>query len=230
MCPGLYFRQHYFVVLLVPVSLLAGYFAIRSRLIVTRIWRLPVNAHCSLAVVIVVACAGLYSERDYLFVLSPSEVSHAIYRLNPFPESVVVGKYVHDHSSPGDTIAVVGSEPQIYFYAERLSATGHIYMYNLALNNQAAEALRSEFIDEIESQTPSFMVVVGYVRPGDGSDARLKSLRDWADKYLARNYRMVGLVDIASDATTYYWDGDAEGRVPRSEAFIKVWRRETADQ
>jgi hypothetical protein len=48
---------------------------------------------------------------------SPNAVSRRIYGLNPFPESLEIAKYIRRTSSPDDSVYVVGSEPQILFYA-----------------------------------------------------------------------------------------------------------------
>jgi len=56
---------------------------------------------------------------------------------NPFPESVEVGR-----------IALIGSEPQIYFYVGLIAATGCIYMYPLMENQPyAADCERVGFGD-----------------------------------------------------------------------------------
>ena len=53
------------------------------------------------------------------------------YSLNPFPESLEIAKIIKASTSSRDRIAVLGSEPQIFFYSNRRSATGHIYTYAL---------------------------------------------------------------------------------------------------
>ena len=50
-----------------------------------------------------------------------------IYPENPFLESVRIADYIREHSGPDDTIAVLGSEPEIYLHSHRHSATGYIY-------------------------------------------------------------------------------------------------------
>ncbi|MCG6537854.1 MAG: hypothetical protein L7F78_24825, partial [Syntrophales bacterium LBB04] len=74
---------------------------------------------------------GLYTERNYFFIEKPTTLSRLIYGANPFPESIKIGEYVKSNSNTEDKIAVLGSEPQIYFYSQRRSATGYIYMYYL---------------------------------------------------------------------------------------------------
>ena len=70
---------------------------------------------------------------------------------NPFPETIKLAEYVRDHTDPSDTIAVGGSEPQIYFYSHRHSATGYIYPYPRMEAQTYARQMQSEMIHEIES-------------------------------------------------------------------------------
>src|SRR5207237_5483442 len=115
--------------LLPAVALFAG-IAINSissvlRRQITRVRFFPVLLLASCAVFLVPA------QRDLFFLLSPIEASHTIYAGNPFSETIKVAEYVRDHTDPSDTIAVVGSEPNIYFYSHGHTVTGCIYHYLL---------------------------------------------------------------------------------------------------
>ena len=104
-----------------------------------------------------------------------------MYGGNPFVESVEIGQYIREHSAPDARIAVFGSEPQIYFYAHRRSASGFIYMYDLVQLNHYAGQFQREMIAEIEAARPQFLVMVmrfhsWLIRPGAD-----KTLNDWSD-------------------------------------------------
>src|SRR5207244_12575676 len=79
---------------------------------------------------------------------------------SPFPESIKIAEYVRDHTSLDDTIAVLGSEPEIYFYAHRHSATGYIYTYGLMEPQKYARQMQEEMIHEIERARPKYLVSV----------------------------------------------------------------------
>src|SRR5206468_3959543 len=59
-----------------------------------------------------------------------------------------------------DTVAVIGSEPEIYFYSGRRSATGYIYTYGLMEAQKYASTMQDEMIREIETARPKFVVLV----------------------------------------------------------------------
>src|SRR5206468_6071143 len=91
----------------------------------------------------------LWSERDFFFQLPTAEANRLINGTNPFPESIKIGEYIRSQTNPDDKIAVLGSEPQIYFYSKRLSATGYIYTYALMEPQPYAHQMQEEMIHEI---------------------------------------------------------------------------------
>ena len=65
------------------------------------------------------------------FSASPPEICRVLYGFSPFPESPEIARYIDANSKPGETITVLGSEPQIFFLAHRHSASGYVYVYPL---------------------------------------------------------------------------------------------------
>jgi hypothetical protein len=226
--PGFYFRQHYFVLALPVAGLLAG---VAFEAIARGTGRLlsPAAGYVTAGGAIALAI-GLYAfpEREYLARMTPQAVSRSVYFSNPFVEAPEIGRYLREHTQPGDRIAVLGSEPEIYFYAGRRSATGYIYTYALMEPQSYASHMQAEMIEEIEAAQPKFIVGVlvpmsWLVRPG--SDRRILS---WFDQYTRSCYEIVGAVEVGSEgAGTFRWDGDVTGFVPRSANVLYVHRRKT---
>jgi hypothetical protein len=179
------------------------------------------------AVVVVVAAVGqpLYASRAALFELGPAAVSRFVYGSNPFPESVHVARYIREHTAPGDRIAVVGSEPQIYFYAGRRSATGYIYTYPLMELQPYAAAMQQQMIREIESADPRYLVFVRASSSWLVRDNSDRTIFGWFEQY-QRSFKRVGVVDIGSRRETIYrWDGDVLGYAPRSDMWMMLFER-----
>jgi hypothetical protein len=127
-------------------------------------------------------------------------------------------------AKPDDRLVVIGSEPQIYFYARRPAATGYVYMYPLMGAHPYAPAMQRQMIAEVEAAAPRFVVLVNAssswgVRPD--SD---RTLFRWWERY-ARSYARVALVDILDEGTTYVWGAAAASSVPRSLVWIAVLER-----
>ncbi|MBV9574624.1 MAG: glycosyltransferase family 39 protein, partial [Acidobacteriales bacterium] len=124
-CAGLYFRQHYFILMLPAVALLIG------AGISSFVRSLKPGWIQVMPVVLFLAAWGfsLLKQEDFLFRVDPVTACRAVYGPNPFPEALEIANYIRSHSPPGSRLAVLGSEPEIPFYADRLSATGYIYTY-----------------------------------------------------------------------------------------------------
>src|SRR5439155_730372 len=91
-------------------------------------------------------------EKNFLFKVPLNSAPAIIYGQSPFLESIRIGEYIREHSNPGDTIAVLGSEPQIYFYAHRHSATGYIYTYGLLEPQKYAHQIQAEILGGLFSR------------------------------------------------------------------------------
>ena len=140
--PG--WRGHYFIQLLPAAGLLAAAaFHGVSGFLARRTFALPLTVLPAL-VFAVAAASVLIQWSDIFFLLSPAQASRAIYGTNPFPESVEIGRYLASHSAPGARIAVLGSEPQIFFYSRRRSATGNIRTYPLMESQSHAVEMQKE--------------------------------------------------------------------------------------
>jgi hypothetical protein len=228
LCPGFYFRAHYFVLLLPAVALFCGLGAEAMRSVLGRLGRPALGAGALVLVCLLVLGHALYQQRDYFFRLSPTQVSRLVYGGNPFPESLVVARFIRQHSEAGDRIAVLGSEPQICFYAGRRSATGHIYTYGLMEGHPYASRMQREMIAEIEAAKPRFLVFVKVptswlMRPD--SDMTIFS---WWEQYHQTDYQIVGVADIGwPRETEYRWGVEAARYRPKSKFGIVVLVRRT---
>ena len=123
-CPGFWFRPHYYILFLLAAGLLV---ATVGGVLERSLEGVPGAAGRSVAVVAVALLAAgqaVYAHRVILFEASPPESSRLTYPQQPFPEAVQIAAYLRAHTAPDDRIAVIGSEPQIYFYAEREEQRG----------------------------------------------------------------------------------------------------------
>ena len=140
----------------------------------------------------------------------------------------MIGSYIREHSGAGSRIAVIGSEPQIYFYSRRHSATGYIYTYALTEPQKYASAMEEEMIHEVEAAVPEFVVLVHIRKSWFDLSAREERIFDWAKRY-TREMAMVGLVQIdPSRGTTWDWSERGISTEPVSENFLSVYKRTQA--
>jgi hypothetical protein len=163
-------------------------------------------------------------DKKIFFEVSPNQACGLIYPNNPFLESVRIGNYVREHSEPNDTIAVLGSEPEIYFYAHRHSATGYIYTYGLMEPQEYAHQMQEEMIREIERARPTYLISVtmrySWLQRPDSDPA----IFTWATEYIAQNYTVAGFVNIKPTETEYFF-GDIPQKVETLKDYVLIYRR-----
>jgi hypothetical protein len=216
-CPGLYFRPHYFVLLLPAAALCAGIgvCAVQETLLERRfrapvVW-LPV---LYFAVVFGISVRGQY--KTY-FHLDPSSLNRKIFDRDPFLEAVGVGSFIKAHSAEQDTIGVLGSEPEICFYAGRQCASSYLYTYPLMEKQKYAEQMRREMMQQLQDARPKFLVYADVARSW-GTPATLEEDQGFLETawgFAHRDYELVDQVAIAGDPQHLWGD----------RAYLYVFRR-----
>jgi hypothetical protein len=165
-------------------------------------------------------------ERSYLFSMGPRELSRAMYGTNPFVEAVAIGSYIKQRTDPSDQVAVLGSEPEIYFYADRRAATGYIYTYALMEPQRFASQMQTEMIKEVESAHPRYLVFVRIDHSWLVTPASDQHIVGWARDYVGRCYDLVGVADVFSDEeSSVVWDDAAQNYEAQSDNLVYTFRR-----
>jgi hypothetical protein len=185
------------------------------------------------------AAAGLaqafYVGRDIYFLQTPWAASRTMYRFNPYIEATEVGAYLRTHCPKDARIAVIGSEPEIYFYARRRSATGYLSTYPLVENQPYAERMQNEFFAEIEKGVPDYVVFVDLAaswRHGlTTSQAARTTVLEWFQRYELENLTLVGLKEL-SDTKEKDWQWEFAGpkTAQPSLPWIAIYRRMSPPQ
>lgn len=156
---GLQFRPHYFVQAVPALAALAGVgLAALARLAAARAPRAAL-AGAVLAGGLLVALPAL-ANRAVLAADSPRAAARALWGLNPFPEALDLARYVARTSAPDEAVFVIGSEPQIFFYAERPSATRYIFFYPLTGGYPNARERQREVMAEVAAARPRYVIWV----------------------------------------------------------------------
>ena len=202
LCSGLYFREHYYVFILPILSLFLGITVVTSLEAFKR-WRQTTQTVLIIAVAAALAYPVLNRSRLF-FVLSSEEACTEIYRGNLFREAPRIGAYIREHTEHNDTIAVIGSEPEIYFYSRLHSATGYIYTYALMEEHDYVRMMQEEMEHEIEQARPKFLIYVPLQTSWFVASWSDLSIFHWFDDYSSRSYRKVGFVKVLPDGSTDY--------------------------
>jgi len=223
-----YFSSHYFVMLLPALCLLTGQ-AVSAAMQRAKVGQ-PDNAWAAwpARLFIFVWMLTVFHHRDIFFVLSPDQVCRQLYGMNPFVECREIGRHLGEHSSPDARIAVLGSEPELLFYARRHSATGYIYMYDLTASQPHAGEMQREMIAQIEEARPEYVVFVhhpvSWDLRKDFQTSAGSAVMTWMPKFVHDFYGPDGLAIIKSESE-YYWGKDAMNRPPFDGPYVSIFKR-----
>jgi general stress protein CsbA len=224
-CPGFYFRKNYFILLLPAVSLLAGV-GVSCATEKLLAW----HRHRALSAIPVLAFLiafsyTIFQQREFFFQWDPITACRRLYSGNPFTGAIDIGNFIKTHTSPDARIAVVGSEPEIYFYSHRHSATGYIYTYPLMEKQKYAATMQNEMIAEIENARPEYVIYVdtpGSWLPQPGADWYIFA---WVRGYLHNNYTIIGVDLVPLGYPLYYLPEATSIDRPLSTLNVYVFRR-----
>ena len=217
---GLYFREHYFIMLLPALSLFAGVaaaYAAGMQQVISRV--------LALAIFAIFTVFPVATRAEYFFRMPPVDACRFRYGENPFPEAIKVADFLRQNSRPEERLVVLGSEPEIYFYSGRQSATGFIYMYPLMEQQRFALQMQRQMIEEVEKNRPGFVVFVWTPMSWRVAAGSERLLFQWADNYLNDNYRPVGLVNMPPEGPAEYYLPMENAELQLAENFILIYQR-----
>jgi hypothetical protein len=223
--PGLRFSEHYFILLLPAASLLAGA-AVSAFTRRAAAWGPGAAALVAGGLPLAAAAASLVPEPVTLFRQSPETVARAVFGANPFPEAIEVARYLAAHTAPAERVAVVGSEPEIYFLARREAAVRYMYVYPLMEPQPFAARMQEEMIGQLAAARPRYLVLVNVPTSWTLQPRSSHALLEWVERTVNSEYVLVGLVDIMPDGETVYrWDAAAAGGSPASANHLAIFER-----
>lgn len=216
--PGFFFRPHYFLFLAPATALFFG-----ASLKVLPILFGRTKGPATMAAIGVILCLYfVYAQRTAL-TSSPEALSRQMYGLNPFPEALVISEFIAKNTAEGEKIAVLGSEPEIYFYAKRRSATGFIYTYPLMERQRFALDMQKQMMDEIRKANPAYLVFVDIKFSWGANDDSATDIFEWLRSYAAENYTLVGMADVKATGERKYTWGSAIENAPAPEPGYGIY-------
>ena len=223
--PGLYFRSHYFITSLPALALLV---AIAFNFLQEQLSKLNMAWLGVLPFLFFgyIFYHGISKHQDAFFKDDLGYLSFKSYGpANPFRESVEVAKFVAANSTKDDKIAVLGSEPQICFYSDRLPATGYIYTYALMENQPYSKNMQMDMISEIERNKPKIFIYVNSPVSWLVKQNSTKDIFDWYRQYM-ENYNLVGMIELnPTGEATYTWRDALAGYEYKSNSQIWIYER-----
>jgi len=177
-----YFFPHYFQQLLPPLALIAVFGA--QWLSEFRPWRSSRIPGALLSLVL--AVLPLKTFWPFWFSYTPADAVRKIYPGNFFAEMPEFAARVAQVTSSEQRVFVFGAEPELLFYAQRVSATRYIFLFPLYGPYRNAREKQIAATDEIQRAAPAAAVYV----PNDlfFNPASDQYFTEWSLSYLEQNF------------------------------------------
>ncbi len=221
--PGFYFRPHYFIPLL-PVLCLGiagGWHELQT--LSPRATASGWNFQHLLATSIGAMGLGLSLLTHLPSWARPAEqYARETYPGNPTAEAEQIAHYLARVAAPDERIAVVGSEPQIYFGARRRAATGFLYAYPLMESQPFALDMQHQMAREIERHDPAWLVFENVNWAWGQTPQSHRFIFDWFWRYQS-NYRCVAMIEMRPDGSHWEWNARPDKRL--KTPYLSLWRR-----
>jgi MFS family permease len=152
------FFPHYFIATLPPLCLIAGAGLVSLTRRTGPSWR-----RVAVPALIVIACIayGVWTAPWYYFRLGGPGKCRLIYGdQNPFAESLAIAEFVAENTPPEAPIFVAGSEPEIYYYAQRKCAGRYIFIFPVLTPFPGVHERQQEALEELRRDMPAMIVTV----------------------------------------------------------------------
>lgn len=124
----------------------------------------------------------------YLFSYRPAEAADKIYPNNHFAEKKILADRLAQITGPNDKVFIFGADPEILFYARRVSATRYIFLFPLYGPYPGAKIKQVATASEIVRNNPAAMLYLPnglFFAPGSE-----QFFTRWSQSYLRNNFRV----------------------------------------
>ncbi|MBS1646179.1 MAG: glycosyltransferase family 39 protein [Bacteroidetes bacterium] len=226
--PGFYFYGHYWIQLLPGLAILSGFaFYGLTQVLKTR-FTIHENKtkYVYLSVFTLFFLSNIAINRSYYFKPNYYKILRTVYGNNPFPECMEIGKYINSHAKPEEGVALMGSEPQLYFYTHTEAASKHAYFSAVVDNLPEHRQWQREYVAGIEKQKPRYFIFFNHPISLLVQANTDRYVFEWANKYLTEHYKLVGLADmIDGGQTVYVWNEELMNYKPVANNRIYVYER-----
>jgi hypothetical protein len=180
-----YFFPHYFQQMLPVLSLMAVLGA--EALYGVYFWRMiPAWSRGVMvgAMLIILPVIVIY---PFIFTYTPAESVRKIYPGNFFAEMPDLGRRIAQMTGPDDRVFIFGAEAELFFYAQRVSATRYIFLFPLYGPYRDAREKQIAVTKEISLNQPAAAVYLAndlFFQPGSE-----RFFTQWSQSYLRENFR-----------------------------------------
>lgn len=155
-----------------------------------------------------------------------TSIMRKLFGSNPFVEDEIVARLIESEIKPNETLAVLGSEPQIYVYLKRKAPSRHFYTAFLSRQHRLTRSWHDEALQGLTTQKPDYVVFVlmplSWMLRADSNQGFYQNAYRW----VMENYSPIAWADYDEvNNPTIVTDAAASTYKPRGSSHIMVMKR-----
>ncbi len=218
--PGFGYR-HYFAQL-APAAAIAGGTGLSALVGFFNSKNKQIAAAMAAAVLMVVAPVGM--NRQYYLESDANNISRRYFGANPFPESRALADLIARDTSPRDPVFILGSEPQILFYAKRQSPSPFVMAYPWMASYPRYREFQEQLWHQLQAVPPKYVLDIvnlpdTLLWDGKANLEVIRQIRQW----LRREYQISGVMAVTGSQGG--WLTSADSPLLRTAPCVYVFRR-----
>lgn len=206
--PGQRYYLHYWIQFLPAVALLLAHLFFKLEKLGEK-GSLSFARTGSFPLAILLLLSGVALSSAHWLENDSANLMRTMFSGNPFLEDQLMARIIESQIQPDETVAVLGSEPQIYLYLNQKAPSRHFYTAFLSRNHRFSEGWHAEALDGLKTKQPDYVVFnivpMSWMLRKDSNQGFYQSSYSW----VMSNYTPIAWADyvdyynpiIVSDAT-----------------------------
>ncbi|MFI5172603.1 MAG: ArnT family glycosyltransferase [Chitinophagales bacterium] len=216
---GFYFRPHYFLLVYPAISIISGWLLFLIVKLSSKYLSFFPDIALSIMLIFFVVV-----QTDFIFKDDSKTNLRKMFPWLPFYECKEIGENIKKITGESATIGMIGSEPQIAFYAQRQLSSGFMYIYPMLEDQKYSIEMVNLFLSEIEEKDPEIFI---YSTIGANAANKVtgKLIEDWWAVF-GKDYTLYENITAYSDDGVKYLRADSVNyQFDHWVSYIKVYRR-----
>lgn len=223
--PGQRYYLHYWIQLLPAVALLCAHLFFKLEKLGENP-SLSFAKKSSLPLAFLFLFIGIALSSTHWLKSDSASLMRNMFSGNPFVEDQLMARIIEAQIKPDETVAVLGSEPQIYVYLNRKAPSRHFYPAFLSRNHRFTDQWNTEALDGFKNQKPDYVVLnivtMSWMLRPDSNQKYYQSSYSWA----MENYTPIAWADYVDYFNpTIVSDAAASTYKPQGSNYVVLMKR-----
>lgn len=223
--PGKRYYLHYWIQFLPAVALLFAHLFFKLEKLGERS-NLSIAKSLSFPLAALFLLIGVALSSAHWLKTDSNTTMREMFGGNPFVEDQLFARMIEAQIQPNQTVAVMGSEPQIYVYLNRKAPSRHFYTAFLSRSHRFTEAWHTEALEGLKAQKPDYVVFnivsMSWMLRPDSNQGFYQNSYSW----VMNNYTPIAYADYVDFYNpTIVTDAAASTYKPQSGSYVMLLKK-----